>query len=103
MRTQINCPLVCSSLIHYPLNTGRDFSSRKNAGILVGKLWGLCVESSEREDGTIDLFNEDAVHYAKAYKDAIDVQKHGGAIYLPRHLHKNLPPALQQFLFDPSA
>jgi hypothetical protein len=34
----------------------------------------------------------------RAFKDSMDVQKHGGKVYLPGHLHENLPESLQQVL-----
>ena len=33
-----------------------------------------------------------------AYKDAMDIQKHGGNIYLPQHLHENLPKGCRHLL-----
>ena len=34
----------------------------------------------------------------RAYKDAMDVQKHGGKIFLPQHLHANLEEKYRQLL-----
>jgi hypothetical protein len=34
----------------------------------------------------------------RAYKDSMDIQKHGGSIYLPQHLHENLSENNQQLL-----
>ena len=34
----------------------------------------------------------------RAYKESMDIQKHGGRINLPQRLHENLPKAQQQLL-----
>ena len=65
-----------------------DFPRQRATAQLVGKLWGLCLKSSERPCG-IDLFDKDAIAYAKAYKNALDVQKHGGTVYLPGRLRED--------------
>ncbi|KAL3773341.1 hypothetical protein ACHAW5_010018 [Stephanodiscus triporus] len=75
-----------------------DFPRQRAATQLVGKLYGFCKDSSKRPHGSIDLFDENAIAYAKAYKDAMDVQKHGGTVNLPRHLHDKLPRSLQHLL-----
>jgi hypothetical protein len=36
--------------------------------------------------------------FIAAYKDAMDVQKHGGKIFLPQHLHANLEEKYRQLL-----
>lgn len=74
-----------------------DFPKQQAASQIVGKLWSLCLQAS-KQDGSIDLFNEDAIHFARAYKNAMDVQKHGGAIYLPQHLHEHLSPSQQELV-----
>lgn len=66
-----------------------DFDTQREASQIVGKLWSLCRKASKRDNG-IDIYDEDAIAYARAYKDALDVQKHGGKIMLPGHLHQNL-------------
>jgi len=66
-----------------------DFPCQRATAQLVGKLWGLCLKSSERPCG-IDLFDKDAIAYAKAYKNAFDLQKHGGTVYSPGRLHEKL-------------
>jgi hypothetical protein len=35
---------------------------------------------------------------SSAYKDAMDIQKHGGQIYLPQHLHEKLPAGSRHLL-----
>jgi hypothetical protein len=49
-----------------------------NTGELVGRLYKASENMSVR-----DL---DAVSFARAYKHALDSKKHGGNIFLPRHL-----------------
>ena len=63
-----------------------DFSSVQLASCLTGKLYNLCKAYS-------DIYDEDACAYARAYKDAMDIQKHGGKVYLPEHLHNNVKAA----------
>jgi len=75
-----------------------DFSAQDSGSELVGKLYGLCRETSKMKDGTIDIYNKDAIAFGRAYKDSMDVQKHGGKINLPRHLHEKLRPALRESL-----
>ncbi|KAL3779195.1 hypothetical protein ACHAWO_008101 [Cyclotella atomus] len=75
-----------------------DVDKLRMAGQLVGKMYNLCKKSSKGENGHWDIYNEDSIAFAKAYKDAMDVQKHGGTVYLPRHLHKELPEKLRQYL-----
>ncbi|KAL3765869.1 hypothetical protein ACHAWU_005402 [Discostella pseudostelligera] len=75
-----------------------DFPMQLIASDMVSKLYNLCVEASKRDDDSVDLCDEDAVAYASAYKDAMDVQKHGGQIYLPQHLHINLPKGSRHIL-----
>ncbi|KAL3822159.1 hypothetical protein ACHAXA_011704 [Cyclostephanos tholiformis] len=75
-----------------------DFPEQRAATQLVGKLYKLCRQASERPRGAFDLFDKDAIAYARAYKDSMDIQKHGGVINLPQRLHENLPKAQQQIL-----
>ena len=102
---------------------GSDYSTQLQASAMVSELYKLCVKASQREDGSIDLCNKDAIAYARwvcicvssiifsgyllgstwmyyqhAYKDAMDIQKHGGNIYLPQHLHENLPKGCRHLL-----
>ena len=103
----------------------RDFPQQNAATNLVGKLWTLCNKASERSGGAVDLCDKDAVAYAKwvmhgwilplnrlhrrrliigcllskrAYKESMDIQKHGGRINLPQRLHENLPESLRYLL-----
>ena len=41
------------------------------ASELVGKLYGLMKSHSERKNGNWDIYDEDAIAFAKAYKDAM--------------------------------
>ena len=68
-----------------------DFSTHQLAGALVGTLYRLCEEYS-------DIYNEDACAYGQAYKDSMDIQKHGGKVYLPEHLHENVPEKFRPLL-----
>jgi len=109
--------------------TDSDFPQQLAATQLVGTLWSLGTKASERSRGAVDLYDKDAIAYAKwvmhvwifasysiaskstrrltigclilskrAYKESMDIQKHGGRINLPQRLHENLPKAQQQLL-----
>ncbi|KAL9185901.1 hypothetical protein ACHAXT_003678 [Thalassiosira profunda] len=75
-----------------------DFPAQNAATNIVGQLYKLCVKASKRPGGNYDIFDEDAVAYAQAYKDSMDIQKHGGRIYLPEHLHHNVKESLRALL-----
>ena len=32
---------------------------------MVGKLWGLCKKASTKDNGNIDIYDEDAIAYAR--------------------------------------
>lgn len=77
-----------------------DFKTQLKGSEMVSNLYRLCVNASKRDDGSVDLCDEDAVAYASAYKDAMDIQKHGGQIYLPQHLHEKLPTGSRHLLIS---
>jgi len=60
-------------------------------GRLIGKTYTECCKYA-------DIYHEDARAFSRAYKDALDSQKHGGKVYLPSHLHENIPPVLREFV-----
>ena len=63
---------------------------------LTGKLFSLSNEIADESS----LYNKDpdAIASAAAYKQALDVGKHGGPIFLPAHLHNKLPEALRPYV-----
>lgn len=62
-------PLDIDTSTHSPLCVcawnGSDFPRLRAATQLVGKLYTLCKKSSERHHGLFDLFDKDAIAYAK--------------------------------------
>ena len=62
-------PLDIDTITHSPLCVcawnGSDFPRQRAATQLVGKLYTLCNRSSKRPDGLVDLFDKDAIAYAK--------------------------------------
>jgi hypothetical protein len=48
-----------------------DVDKLRMAGQLVGKMYNLCKKSSKGENGHWDIYNEDSIAFAKAYKDAM--------------------------------
>ena len=59
---------------------------------LISKLYSLWKKKYEctRED--------DHTYFGKAYKDALDLMKHGGEVYLPSSLWKPISKSLHSFL-----
>lgn len=45
--------------------TVSDFPTQLEASQLVSKFYGLCTKASIREDGSINLYDEDAIAYAR--------------------------------------
>ncbi|KAL7469254.1 hypothetical protein ACHAXS_009526 [Conticribra weissflogii] len=93
-RSNVSDPKWLSKAQDYML----DFEPQRVGKNIVGKLYRLCFEASEGENGTYDIYNEDARSYAKAYNDAFNLQKHEGKINLPKHLHKNIPDGCKSLL-----
>mmetsp|Transcript_10202 Transcript_10202/g.22683 ORF Transcript_10202/g.22683 Transcript_10202/m.22683 type:complete len:1127 (-) Transcript_10202:57-3437(-) len=75
-----------------------DFSTQNAESHITGKLYSLCIAASKKSGGKIDIYDEDAVAYAQAYKDSLDIQKHGGKIFLPNHLHDSISLSLRTLL-----
>ena len=48
-----------------------DVKKFRLSSALVGKLYSLCRASSARDSGQWDIYNEDAIAFAKAYKDSL--------------------------------
>ncbi len=53
------------TLLFFQFCTGSDFPRQRAATQLVGKLYSLCTKASERTRGEVDLFDENAIAYAK--------------------------------------
>jgi hypothetical protein len=45
-----------------------------------------------------DIQNPDAVSYSRAFKQALEVKKHGDRIFLPQHLWKDVPETSRHYL-----
>jgi len=71
-----------------------DFQTQKIGSQIAGKLHSLCHKASTKDSGEIDLYDRNAISFARAFKDALDIKKHGGKIGLPEHLHNQLPESL---------
>ena len=46
----------------------------------------------------LDIRNPDAVSYSRAFKQALEVKKHGDRIFLPQYLWKEVPETLRHYL-----
>ncbi|KAL7543918.1 hypothetical protein ACHAXR_013297 [Thalassiosira sp. AJA248-18] len=78
-----------------------DFQTQNAEARLTGKLYTLCIKASKRSGGKFDIFDEDAMAYARAYKDSLDIHKHGGSIVLPQRLHASIKEAsLRKLLME---
>jgi len=65
--------------------------------ICIDHLVGLCYNESFKME---DIENPDAVGFARAYKQALDVKKYGDLIFLPRHLWSAVPEKLHKYLTE---
>ena len=65
--------------------------------IRIGHLVGLCYNQSFKVE---DIEDPDAVDFARACKQALDVKKHGDLIFLPRHLWSAVPDKLHTYLTE---
>ena len=59
----VNKCLNPSDCIHSPNDS--DFSTQCAGSHLVGKLWSLCKKASTKDNGNIDIYDEDAIAYAR--------------------------------------
>ena len=73
-----------------------DFARLQKADQLTGKLYNLAWKTAKESDKRI--FDENAIAFGTAYKESLDVIKHGGSVRLPRHLHDHLAPSLRDLL-----
>lgn len=75
------------------LRDGQDVMRNVEAMVdhhaLIGKLYS-CMRKAES--------SADAVWFGRAYKEAIDIGKHGGQVTLPAHLQAALPPRFHCYL-----
>jgi hypothetical protein len=70
--------------------------SIEDVNALIGK---LCTLSEKTADESANFMSDpDAVAFAEAYNEALDIAKHGCTILLPEHLHEQVPPYLQKYL-----
>ena len=44
------------------------------------------------------LNHNDTIIWGRAYKNSLEIEKHGGKIKLPLHLYYDLPKKLQKFV-----
>jgi hypothetical protein len=80
-------------MLHLPL--------MNDIGRLVGCLFQL--NKIAAENSTEGIHDEDAISFGAAYKKSLELEKHfekhGGRVYLPRHLHDQVKPKqLHKFL-----
>lgn len=68
-----------------------ETQSMRNQNDLTGKLFNHCMKKT-------DLFDEDTHFLSDAYKDSLDIRKHGGKVFLPPHLHELVPEKLRDAL-----
>lgn len=76
-------------------NIVADIHTASHLGELIGKLhnmWEKKRKDSQRPD------DGDACAFGRAFKEALDIGKHGGQIHLPRHLWEEIPDKLHSYL-----
>jgi hypothetical protein len=72
-----------------------DVQALSNTRTLIGKLykeWNNVLDDGGRA--------VDAVAFGRAYKATLDIGKHGGFVYLPKHLHAAVPEQIRSLLTD---
>jgi hypothetical protein len=69
--------------------------------VRISKLIGILYNEAKAELESSDCVYEDYVAYGKAFKKALDLNKHGDAIELPEHLWEPVPENLREFLVLP--
>eukprot|EP00923_Selenidium_pygospionis_P044310 GHVN01076579.1.p1 GENE.GHVN01076579.1~~GHVN01076579.1.p1 ORF type:complete len:510 (-),score=50.18 GHVN01076579.1:1119-2597(-) len=74
----------------------RNIYQLRHINTLIQTLYKLSFQAAD--NGELFLEDPDAVHYAKAFKAALQNAKHGTKIFLPLKLHTNLPRNLQSFV-----
>ncbi len=69
---------------------------------LTGKLYKKAEQKADENKSDLFIRHPDAVAYATAYKQSLDIKKHGGLITLPQHLHAELNEKFHEYL-EPSS
>jgi RNA-dependent RNA polymerase len=63
---------------------------------LIGKFYTTAKKVADKSE--MGMHDEDSIMYARAYKKALEIGKHGGQVYLPAHLHGKIPERFHKFL-----
>ena len=63
---------------------------------LIGKLYTSANKVADKSKK--GMHDEDSIMYARAFKRALEIGKHGGQVYLPAHLHANIPTRFHKVL-----
>lgn len=74
-----------------------NWKEYQNLYLLISKLYFLSVEAADA-DKVNGLDNVDAICFADAYCMALEYEKHGELVYLPKRLHAHVPKFLHTFL-----
>ena len=67
-----------------------DTPRMKSISELTGKLYNLSVTTAKESNQ--HMHDDNARAFAQAYKDALDMAKHGSTVHLPAHLHDKVKP-----------
>jgi ribosomal protein L24 len=73
-----------------------DVQALANTSALIGKLYKEWNNALNDGQGRA----VDTVAFGRAYKAALDIGKHGGHVYLPKHLHAAVPEHIRSLLTD---
>ena len=73
-----------------------DVSAMRALQALIGKLYTAAKKVADKSEK--GMHDEESIMYARAYKNALEIGKHGGQVNLPAHLHANIPTRFQKFL-----
>jgi hypothetical protein len=55
-----------------------DLAKLNQCNLLIGRLYGLC--KSTADESSNGIFDDDACSFGRAYKDSMDIVKHGGKV-----------------------
>jgi hypothetical protein len=96
---QLESTSVHSSVNHRWLDAAQDYMRPVGAMIekhrMIGMFFNLMVEAADASD-------PEAAHYfSSAYKESIDIGKHGGCVKLPRRYWNDIDDRFHRYLCDP--
>ena len=50
------------------------------------------------DDGNFGVNNQETIIWGRAFKQSLDIERHGGVLKLPLHLYRKISPNLQKYV-----